>query len=261
MWQVWRQQRRRIRRWWQKTGERLPRRWHPHSDEACPQCQSGVHITLVHAHRDVVPYASLKNKRGAKKRLSTEGFACPCRECAYFGNTHAAEHALVGYGKLGRDQHQRWHCQACGTTFSCRRGTPLYYLKSEPSQVALALWFLAEGVDVSVLVRYTGRREATITRWLTRSSQQSTRWHNWLFQGLSLALVQMDEICVRVCGVAHRRWLWLAIDPLSKPCQPCTWADDGPRMLRRWSMTSKTGSRLTAFPLSPPTAYARTFTR
>jgi IS1 family transposase len=134
----------------------------------------------------------------------------------YFGNTHAAEHALVGYGKLGRDQHQRWRCQACGTTFSCRRGTLLYYLKSEPSQVALALWFLAEGVDVSVLVRYTGRREATLTRWLTRSSQQSARWHNRLFQGLTLALLQMDEICVRVRGQAHRRWLWLAIDPLSK---------------------------------------------
>jgi hypothetical protein len=71
-------------------------------------------------------------------------------------------------------------------------------------------------VDISVLVRYTGRREATLTRWLERSAQQSARWHNWLFAGLSLALVQMDELCGRMRGAARRRWLWLSIDPLSK---------------------------------------------
>jgi transposase-like protein/IS1 family transposase len=216
VWQVWHQQGRRLRQWWQTTEEGLPRQWHPACEQACAQCRSGVHVTFVRTARNVPPYAGCKSKRGAKKRLSSEGYACPCRACVYFGNTHAAEHALVGYGKLGADQHQRWRCQACGTTFSCRRGTLLYYLKSDPSQVELVLWFLAEGVDISVLVRYTGRREATLTRWLERSGQQSARWHNLLFAGLSLALVQMDELCVRMRGAAHRRWLWLAIDPLSK---------------------------------------------
>jgi len=171
----------------------------------------------MRAQGDVPAYASRKSKRGAKKHLHTEGYACPCRECLYFGNTHEGVHALVGYGKLGKDNPiQRWRCQACGTTFSCRRGTILYYLKSAPKQVELVLWFLAEGVDVSVLVRYTGRSEATLTRWLERSAHQSARWHTLLFQGLSLALVQMDELCVRVRGLTQRRWLWLAIDPLSK---------------------------------------------
>ena len=126
-------------------------------------------------------------------------------------------HALVGYGTIGRHNDiQRWRCQVCRTTFSCRRGTVLYYLKSDPGQVELVLWFLAEGVDVSVLVRYTGRSKATVTRWLERSGQQSARWHSVLFQGLSLALVQMDELCVRVRGLRDRCWLWLAIDPVSK---------------------------------------------
>ncbi|MHB8753330.1 MAG: hypothetical protein ACYDBJ_29615 [Aggregatilineales bacterium] len=124
---------------------------------------------------------------------------------------------MVGYGKIGKDKHiQRWRCQACRTTFSCRRGTPLYYLKSNPAQVEMVLWFLAEGVDVSVLVRYTGRHEATVSRWLARAGSQSASWHRVLFQGLSLALVQMDELCVRVRGMDKRRWLWLAIDPVSK---------------------------------------------
>ena len=78
------------------------------------------------------------------------------------------------------------------------------------------LWFLAEGVDLSVLVRYTGRHEATVSRWLERAGGQSAGWHSVLFQGLKLALVQMDELCVRVRGMEQRRWLWLAIDPVSK---------------------------------------------
>jgi hypothetical protein len=92
----------------------------------------------------------------------------------------------------------------------------LYYLKSAPSEVELVLWFSAEGVDHSVLVRYTGRSEATLARWLERAGQQSQGWHHVLFHELTLALVQMDELCVRIRGVTHFRWLWLAIDPVSK---------------------------------------------
>ncbi len=217
LWRVWRQQRHLWQRWWQKTEVRLPRQWHPKSEQACPGCRAGVRVTVGRAKADVTPYSRFKKKRGARKRLSSEGYACPCRACRYFGITNEAVHALVGYGKIGKHKHiQRWRCQACGTTFSCRRGTLLYYLKSDPAQVDLVLWFLAEGVDISVMVRYTGRHEATVTRWLERAGQQSVRWHQVLFQGLNLALVQMDELCVRVRGIRDRGWLWLAIDPVSK---------------------------------------------
>jgi len=158
-----------------------------------------------------------ETEKGAHKRLSTDGYACPCRACAYFGVTSETLHALVGYGKIGKNNDiQRWRCQACRTTFSCRRGTVLYYLKSDPTQIETVLWFLAEGVDISVLVRYSGRQEATLSRWLGRAGQQGSAWHRVLFQGLRLALVQMDELCVRVRGIDKKRWLWLAIDPISK---------------------------------------------
>src|SRR5262249_49445581 len=148
-----------------------------------------------------------KKKPGRPKQLETAGYACPSPTCRYFGVTDAAVHALVGYGTLNSQQPiQRWRCQACGTTFSCRRGTPLYSLKSAPSEVELVLWFLAEGVDRSVLVRYTGRSDATLARWLERAGQHSQRWHTLLFQGLTLALVQTDELCVRLRGLARFRW-------------------------------------------------------
>jgi len=217
VWRWWMKHRRRLQRGWRREEAKLPRRWKPHSEQACAACRAGLHVSLVQRMPNVEPYAQAKKKPGRPKRLETAGYACPCATCRYFGVTDAAVHALVGYGTLDPQQTiQRWRCQACGTTFSCRRRTPLYYLKSAPSEVELVLWFLAEGVDRSVLVRYTGRSDATLARWLERAGQQSQRWHTVLFQGLTLALVQTDELCVRMRGLTRFRWLWLAIDPVSK---------------------------------------------
>jgi transposase-like protein len=175
--------------WWQKAEERLPRQWQPASDQACEQCRGSVPVTVVQASRSAPPYVGCKRRRGAKKRLSSRVMPARVGNACISGTPTQRNTRWWATGKLGADQHQRWRCQACGMTFSCRRGTVRYYLKSELSQVALALWFLAEGVDISVLVRCTGRHEATLTRWLARSGRQSARWHNLLFADLSLALL------------------------------------------------------------------------
>jgi hypothetical protein len=63
--------------------------------------------------------------------VNTEGFAYPNRQCAYFAISDAQIHALVGDGTHGRAEPiQTFRCQACRTTFSARRNTPLYRLKT-----------------------------------------------------------------------------------------------------------------------------------
>jgi len=95
-------------------------------------------------------WSEVKSRRGAPKRIPTEGFACPNRQCPYFGKTDARIHALVGDGKHGRlERIQTFRCQACRTTFSARRDTPLYRLKTPSQQVAVVLYALAEGLDPS----------------------------------------------------------------------------------------------------------------
>lgn len=74
---------------------------------------------------------------------------------------------------------------------------------------------LAEGCDISVLVRCSGHCEATITRWLERTGQHSVLFHNRFFHHLLLKLVQLDELYCRV-RLKGKMWLWLAIDPLTK---------------------------------------------
>jgi len=46
-------------------------------------------------------------------------------------------------------------------------------LKSDVAQIEQVLWFLAEGIDISVLVRYSGRHEATVTRLLERAGAKA----------------------------------------------------------------------------------------
>ena len=83
-------------------------------------------------------------------------------------------------------------------------------------RVELVLWFLAEGVDVSVLVRFTGHADATLARWLELMGRHSQGWHNFLFRNPGLMLVQMDELYTRIRATASAAWLWLAFDPVSK---------------------------------------------
>src|SRR5215469_5889931 len=72
------------------------------------------------------PWREVKSRRGAPKRIDTQGFACPNRNCPYFGITDAHIHALVGDGTHGRlERIQTFRCQACCTTFTCPSPHPL----------------------------------------------------------------------------------------------------------------------------------------
>jgi len=38
------------------------------------------------AHPPVTPWSAIKSRRGAPKRIATQGFACPNRQCAVLSN-------------------------------------------------------------------------------------------------------------------------------------------------------------------------------
>jgi len=80
---------------------------------------------------------------------------------------------LFGDGKHGHaEQIQTFRCQACRTTFSARRDTPLSRLKTPSQQIAVVLSALAEGLDPSEAPRVFGYRQATITS-LSHSGRQA----------------------------------------------------------------------------------------
>ena len=198
-----------------KVKRRLPRKWKPKSPKDCPDCQSGVKLAVLKPKTEVIPYTQRKSTRGRTKNLATQGHACPNPSCDYFGVIDHLLHAVVGDGKRGVGKHiQYWKCQWCDKRFTSRLHTPLYRLKTDEGHIVLVLMLLAEGCDISVLVRCSGHCESTISRWLECAGKHSSVLHNCIFRDLFLTLVQMDELYCRVRRTG-KMWLWLVTDPVT----------------------------------------------
>lgn len=149
--------------------------------------------------------------------MNTDGFACPNPQCRYFGNSDAQFHALVGDGKHGQAEHiQTFRGLACHTTFTSRRNTPLYRLKTPSQQIAIVLSALAEGLDASAAERVFGYRQATISTWLSRAGEHAKALHERSLRNLHIPHLQLDEIRTRLRRSTRVLWLWLAIDPCTK---------------------------------------------
>ncbi len=201
------------------TPSRTPRLLKPRTPLDCPDCRrSGESAPVAEPPPPPVrPWKELKSRRGAPKRVNTEGFACPNQQCAYFGINEAQIHALVGDGQHGRAERiQTFRCQACHITFTARRHTPLYRLKTPSPQIALVLSALAEGLDASATERVFGFRQATITTWLARAGLHAQSLHERRFRRLQIPHLQLDEIRTRLRCASSVLWLWLAIDPRTK---------------------------------------------
>jgi hypothetical protein len=93
----------------------------PRSPDDCPACCLGSTPSLGGGPASLLvrPWSEVKSRRGAPKRIHADGYACPNRQCTYFGITDASIHALVGDGKHGHAEHiQTFRYQTCRTTFT-----------------------------------------------------------------------------------------------------------------------------------------------
>ena len=202
-----------------KVRTTLHRLLKPRPPDDCPACRrtSPASLGAGPVPAPVRPWREVKSRRGAPKRIDTEGFACPNPQCLYFGNTDVHIHALVGDGTHGHAERiQTFRGPACHTTFSARRNTPLYHLKTPSHQVAMVLSALAEGLDPSAASRVFGFRQATITAWLARAGSHAQALHKHYFRTLRPPHLQLDELRTRLRRANQILWLWLAIDPHTK---------------------------------------------
>jgi transposase-like protein len=195
------------RRWWVW-------RVRPRTPDDCPRCRLAAGPLQRADTSAVPPWRQGRSRRGAPRRVSTEGYACHQPACPYYGVTDAAIHALVADGYHGRSDHiRRFRCQACRHTVSARAGTALYRLKTPPQRIGEVLATLAEGLDVGAAVRVFRHGEATITRWRDRAAAHAEQVHRHFLRSLHLPHVQLDEIRVRLRIRRRVTWLWLALDP------------------------------------------------
>jgi IS1 family transposase/transposase-like protein len=204
------QSRRPQRRWWVW-------RLRPRTPDDCPRCRHAADLLERSDPLAVPPWRQGPSRRGAPRRISTEGYACRQPACPYYGITDRDIHALVADGRYGRTGHiQRFRGQACHHTVTARYGAALYRLKTPPARIGEVLAVLAEGLDIGAAVRVFGHGEATITRWRDRAAGHADRLHLHFLRSLQLPHLQLDEIRVRLRLRRRVTWLWLALDPATK---------------------------------------------
>lgn len=126
---------------------------------------------------------------------------CPnlaCRDRHKVGNGNIVAHDR---------KRERCKCKTCGRTFSYRRGTPFYGLRTEVAEVVCVVTLVAYGCPVAAIVAAFGRDERTIADWLRRAGQHAEVFHHQQMRPLDLQQVQVDELRVRIQGGV----LWLAM--------------------------------------------------
>ena len=95
----------------------------------------------------------------------------------------------------------RYICHVCKQTFSARKGTAYYRLRTAAETVTLVVTLLAYGCPLQGIVVAFGLDERTVQDWQARAGQHCESVHEHLVQQpRDLGQVQADEIRVKMQG-------------------------------------------------------------
>lgn len=144
---------------------------------------------------------------------------CPNEDCVAKGQ--------IGQGNISihSQKEKRYKCKECGKTFSERKGSLFYRLRSPEFLVILVLKLLVYGCPTQAIVMAFELDERTVKNWWQKAGAHSEAVHQYLVgqSQLDLGQVQADEIKVKTQGgsiwmamalmVSSRLWLGGAISP------------------------------------------------
>jgi len=132
-----------------------------------------------------------------------EEIFCPIIDCPARGQR--------GRGNISvhSEIEQRCYCNVCEKTFSIKKGTIFYRLKTDSVQVMLVITLLAYGCPLQAIVAAFGFDERTVKSWWERAGEHCQQVHQHLVEGsqLDLGQVQADEIKVKMQGGV----IWMAM--------------------------------------------------
>jgi transposase-like protein len=119
---------------------------------------------------------------------------------AFCPNAHCHARGQTGQGNIGihAQKEQRCICHECHKTFSARKGTVFYRLRTSAETVGLVVTLLAHGCPVQAIVAAFGFDERTVADWWARSGRQGQTVHEYLVeQPRDLGQVQADALRVK----------------------------------------------------------------
>src|SRR5688500_5588061 len=134
---------------------------------------------------------------------------------AFCPNEHCHARGQTGQGNIGihAQKEQRFICHACHKTFSARKGTVFYRLRTSAETVVLVVTLLAHGCPVHAIVAAFGFDERTVADWWARSGRQGQDVHEYLVERpRDLGQVHADELRVKKQGGI----VWMALAMMVK---------------------------------------------
>jgi transposase-like protein len=130
-------------------------------------------------------------------------------------NGHCHARGQTGQGNIGihSQKEQRFICHECHKTFSARKGTVFYRLRTSAETVALVVTLLAYGCPVQAIVAAFGFDERTVAAWWARAGRQGQAVQESLVERpRDLGQVQADELRVKKQGGI----VWIALAMMVK---------------------------------------------
>ena len=130
-------------------------------------------------------------------------------------NGHCHARGQTGRGNIGihSQKEQRFICHECHKTFSARKGTVFYRLRTSTETVVLVVTLLAHGCPVQAIVAAFGVDERTVADWWARSGRQGQAVQEYLVeQPREVGQGQADELRVKKQGGI----VWMALAMMVK---------------------------------------------
>ena len=167
--------------------------------------------------------------RGCPRQVDPGAQFCPHPDCAYYGR--------VGCGNLQANGHpsggpwRQWYCTACEGYFLETHGTPLYGKRVAADRLVWAVGALAEGLGIRAVARVFEVDPNTVLAWLVEAAEHLQAFSQHFLHHVRVTQVQLDELyallrAVKAGEVSEAealqrlsrspRWVWVAIDPVSK---------------------------------------------
>jgi transposase-like protein len=197
-----------------------------------PRCE--VCAETAGAHRrlpGVLPPPMIPCRGGRPREVDTRNHYCPNACCDYYG--------WLGRGNIranGYPNGRRWrqfHCVACDRYFLETHGTVFHGKTRAAEDILRAIAAVAEGLGIRAVARVFETEPNTVLSWLIEAAAHAETVSRYLLHDVRVSQVQLDELFARVSALdaaehhpaefierfcRRPRWVWTAIDPVSKLC-------------------------------------------
>lgn len=189
----------------------------------CPAC-AAEQAAGASVSRPPEPPPRIEQTRGRPREVDTSHHYCPNEACDYYGWVDRGNIRANGHPNGGA--WRQLECVVCGKCFMETHGTLFYGRCLAPQTIWRVLKALAEGLGIQGTARVFDLDPNTVEGLLADAAQHLTAVSRYLIHELHLSQVQVDEMWAllgrrdvdpetqqKSRGV---RWVWAAIDPVSK---------------------------------------------